>query len=448
MNMKLKLSRKIPGIAALKSALLVACLISMAYGSSSKTKITISPNQSGLITETIQTAIDSCADNGGGVVVFPAGTYLSGGIELKSKVALQLDKGAILQGSGQYTDYKNDAFIFGENVSNISIQGEGIIDGVDCVNPDGEEGFRGPHCVRLINCRNIVIRGVTIKNSANWAINCRYCSNAIVDKVSIRAGHDGLHTRFCNNFTVSGCDFRTGDDAFAGNDNHDFSVTDCKINTSCNGFRMGCYNFTVKRCQIWGPGESVHKIQKRNNMLAAFVHFSPKDEDSKLRSGNWLIEDVTVENVDHFYMYNYTDGLWQTGQPATDIQFKGIKATGLLGAFSIVGDSARQFSLSIQNSSFSFREGAEYKADTFEGAKMQSQAFLSAGNFNQIKLSDFTLEKKGTSPILSFKSGNLVIIKNAQLITGENSIPYSIVDVKEVKKNGLTFNRSENSMKH
>ena len=448
--MKFKSNRKLLWIAAFKSALLMTCLIlmSMVDGSSSKTKITILPNQSGLITEIIQAAIDSCAENGGGVVLFPAGTYLSGGIQLKSKVTLQLDKGAILQGSDQYANYKNDAFIYGSDLKDIAILGEGIIDGVDCVNPNGEEDFRGPHCIRLINCKNIVIRGVTIKNSANWAINCRYCSNAIVDKVSIRAGHDGLHTRFCNNFTVSGCDFRTGDDAFAGNDNHDFSVTDCKINTSCNGFRMGCYNFTVKRCQIWGPGESVHKIQKRNNMLAAFVHFSPKDEDSKLRSGNWLIEDVTVENVDHFYMYNFTDGLWQTGQPATDLQFKGIKATGLLGAFSIVGDSDRQFNLSIQNSSFSFREGAEYKADTFEGAKMQSQAFLSAGNFNQIKLSDVTLEKKGTSPILSFKSGNLLIIKNAQLITGENSTPYSILNVKKVKKNGLTFNRSENSIKH
>ncbi|NJK86020.1 MAG: hypothetical protein HC906_08735 [Bacteroidales bacterium] len=133
------------------------------------------------------------------------------------------------------------------------------------------------------------------KNSANWAINCRYCSTAKVDSVSIFAGHDGLHTRFCDGFTVTRCDFRTGDDAFAGNDNRDFVVRDCKINTSCNGFRMGCMNLTVKNCLFWGPGEYVHKIQKRNNMLSAFVHFSPKDENPKLQSGNWLIEDITVK---------------------------------------------------------------------------------------------------------------------------------------------------------
>ena len=175
-------------------------------------------------------------------MVFVAGTYLSGGIELKNNVTLQLEKGAVLLGSDKYTDYnpKHDAFIYGENLSNIAIQGEGIIDGVDCYNPKGEEGFRGPHCIRLINCRKIQIRGITVKNSANWAINCRYCSGAAFENVSIRAGHDGLHTRFCENFTVKGCDFRTGDDAFAGNDNRDFVITDCKINTSCKIGRASC----------------------------------------------------------------------------------------------------------------------------------------------------------------------------------------------------------------
>ena len=259
-----------------------------------KNVIVLTP-ESGLMTETINAAVDQCSANGGGIVRFSRGTYLSGTIELKSNVTIFFEKGAILQGSDKYSDYRNDAFIFGKDLLNISIQGEGVIDGIDCYNPKGEEGFRGPHCIRLINCRKIQIKGITIKNSANWAINCRYCSGAVVENVSIRAGHDGLHTRFCDNFTVKGCDFRTGDDAFAGNDNRDFEITDCKINTSCNGFRMGCLNFTVKRCQIWGPGESVHKIQKRNNMLAAFVHFSPKDENPKLQSGNWLIEEVTVE---------------------------------------------------------------------------------------------------------------------------------------------------------
>jgi len=398
-----------------------------------KNVIVLTP-ESGLMTETINAAVDQCSANGGGIVRFSRGTYLSGTIELKSNVTIFFEKGAILQGSDKYSDYRNDAFIFGKDLLNISIQGEGVIDGIDCYNPKGEEGFRGPHCIRLINCRKIQIKGITIKNSANWAINCRYCSGAVVENVSIRAGHDGLHTRFCDNFTVKGCDFRTGDDAFAGNDNRDFEITDCKINTSCNGFRMGCLNFTVKRCQIWGPGESVHKIQKRNNMLAAFVHFSPKDENPKLQSGNWLIEEVTVDNVEQFYVYNFQSGLWQTGQPVTTVQFKNIKATNLLGAFNINGDQDFKFKLKLENSSFTFREGADYQGDRFEGAKLLSPALFNASSFDTILLRNVTFNKKGDVPLLNCTSGNLLILDRVTFNTGDSALPYKIDMLKEFKK--------------
>ena len=408
--------------------------IAIVIGSSSFTKKSGCPIelkwQAGLMTEIIQKAIDSCAENGGGEVIFTTGTYLCGGIEMKSHVTLQFEKGVILQGSDKYVDYKNDAFIFGKDLTDIAIQGEGIIDGVDCINKQGEEGFRGPHCIRLINCKNILLEGFTIKNSANWAINCRYCSFVHVNKVSIRGGHDGLHTRFCNDFTVTNCDFRTGDDAFAGNDNRNFVVTDCKINTSCNGFRMGCLNFTVKHCQIWGPGESVHKIQKRNNMLAAFVHFSPKDENPKLESGNWLIEDVSIDNVDQVYVYSYPEGLWQTGQPATTIQFKDVKASKVLGAFNIIGDSELKFNLSVENSSFSFREGSDYKGEKFEGAKLLSPSLFNASNFGQIKLRKVNLTKNGNAPILNCNSGNSLILDRVSFISGNPTEPFVLAKIR------------------
>ena len=390
------------------------------------------------MTETIQKAIDSCTMKGGGTVVFTSGTYLCGGIELKSKVILQFEKGAILQGSDKYADYRNDAFVYGKDVSDIAIQGKGTIDGVDCYNPKGEEGFRGPHCIRLVNCKNILLEGFTIKNSANWAINCRYCSFGKVDKVSIRGGHDGLHTRFCNDFTVTGCDFRTGDDAFAGNDNRNIAVTNCKVNTSCNGFRMGCMNFTVKHCQIWGPGESVHKIQKRNNMLAAFVHFSPKDENPKLISGNWLIKDVTIDNVDQVYVYSYPEGLWQTGQPVSFVQFKNVKANGVLGAFNIIGDSELKFKMGIENSSFSFREGTDYKGEKFEGVKLLSPALFNAASFDEIKLRKVTLSKKGTAPILNCSSGNSLTLDRVSFISENLKEPYTL---NKIMNSSLTKNK-------
>ena len=432
---------------SLFTCLLIACTFfstAIALGNPRPIKITIVPNQPGLVTSIIQKAIDSCGANGGGVVFFPAGKYITGGIALKSKVTLLTEEGTLIEGSSKYADYKNDAFIFGENLTDIAILGKGIIDGVDCINPDGEEGFRGPHCIRLMHCKNISIKDISIKNSANWAMNFRYCSNASIENVSIRGGHDGLHTRFCNNFKVTGCDFRTGDDAFAGNDNRDFVVTDSKINTSCTGFRMGCYNFTVKRCKLWGPGESIHKSQKRNNMLAAFVHFSPEDDGANMISGNWLIEDITVENVDNLYRYNFTDGLWQTGMPVTNLRFNRVNGIGLLSAFNIIGDKARKFNISIKNSSFAFREGESFESDLYEGVKMQSQEFFYANNFSEIKLQKVTLQKKGDSPILICKSGNLLKLNDIKFNTGESSVPYSVFGVKQATKDGLVLNVTGN----
>jgi len=420
--------------------LVAVFFIGMKNPNSGKTRLILTPDKTGLMTQKIQSAIDLCVKTGGGSVVFSSGTYITGSIELKSHVSLQFEKGAILQGSDNYKDYRNDAFIYGKGLSDIAIYGEGIIDGVNCYNPTGEEGFRGPHCIRLINCKNISFKDFTIKNSANWAINCRYCSNGIVDKVSIRGGHDGLHTRFCDNFKVDNCDFRTGDDAFAGNDNRDFLITNCKINTSCNGFRIGCFNFTVKNCQLWGPGESVHKIQKRNNMLAAFVYFSPKDDNPKLISGNWLIENVTVENVDHFFVYNFKDGLWQTGQPLTNIKMNNVTAKGILAAFNITGDQDLKFKMKLENSSFSFREGAVYKGDLFEDAKLLSTALFNAINFDKIELKNVTFSKKSDSPILNFNSGKFLFLEKLNLITGKDSKPFLIEMVKNIRKNNIELN--------
>lgn len=441
--MKIKSGLNQRMISGLTLSLFCLVFMSMRYFGSLETQITIKPNQPGLITRIIQKAIDSCAATGGGVVIFPSGTFLTGGIELKSNVTLQLDKGAILQGSDKYTDYKNDAFIYGKDLTDIAIQGEGIIDGVDCYNPKGEEGFRGPHCIKLVNCKNISFIGFTIKNSANWAINCRYCSFGTIKNVTILGGHDGLHTRFCNNFTVTGCDFRTGDDAFAGNDNRDFVVTDCKINTSCNGFRMGCLNLTVQQCKFWGPGEYIHRIQKRSNMLSAFVHFSPKDDRSALKSGNWLIKDIMIENVDHVYNYNFEKGLWQTGQPVTKVRFENVKATAILSAFNIIGDPTLHFNLNVQNSLFSFREGADYDAKAFEGAKLTSPALFNATNFDEIILRDVILEKKGSKPLIISNSGNTFTLDQVTFNTGNNSMPYNFDKIGEVKKDNVKLDNRE-----
>ena len=268
-----------------------------------------------LDTEAIQRAIDACAAAGGGAVRVPKGRFITGSLRLASNVRLVLDRDAVLQGSTNHLDYGkggwNDALLVGENLKNIAVEGPGRIDGADCRNPKGEEGFRGPHAIWLANCQNIAIAGLTIERAGNYAVFCRGCTAATVEKVSFRGGHDGVHAQACGKFRVRECDFRTGDDCLAGCDNTDFEVVGCKINSSCNGFRLGCLGMLVKDCAFWGPGEYVHRVSRRNdspgrtNMLSAFVHFAPKDRNPKLPSDNWLIQNCTIDNVDAVYEYNF-----------------------------------------------------------------------------------------------------------------------------------------------
>lgn len=87
-------------------------------------------------------AIAACAHSGGGKVVIPAGMWLTGPIQLKSKIELHLEKGAFVQFSKQFTDYplistsyegyvtvRCQSPIDGEDLSDIAITGEGVFDG-------------------------------------------------------------------------------------------------------------------------------------------------------------------------------------------------------------------------------------------------------------------------------------------------------------------------------
>lgn len=177
-------------------------------------------------------------------------------------------------------------------------------------------------------------------------------------------------------------------------------------------------------------------------MLAAFVHFSPKDENPKLISGNWLIEDVTIDNVDQVYVYSYPEGLWQTGQPVTTVQFKNVTANGVLGAFNIIGDSELKFRLSVENSSFSFREGTDYKGESFEGVKLLSPALFNATSFDLIKLRKVTLSKKGTVPILNCNSGNSLTLDRVKFFSDNSSAPYTLDKITNTSLTKInSFNR-------
>ena len=274
-----------------------------------------------LETAAIQKTINACAGAGGGQVLLPPGHYLSGTIKLQSHVTMKLDAGATLIGCPNPEVYQHltpppdmpeakfpsrwhRALILGDGIEDVALVGPGTIDGNKVFDAEGEEKQRGPHTILLGNSSKIVIRDLTIQDSANYAILLEDCSKIEVRQVRVTGGWDGLHFRGskirpCQDVIVSGCEFYTGDDAIAGRYWKDVLITGCVLNSSCNAVRLigPAQHLMIHDCLIYGPGRHEHRTSHRRKTLAGL----------SLQPGAWdgtegdlddvLISNTTMRNV-------------------------------------------------------------------------------------------------------------------------------------------------------
>ncbi len=272
-------------------------------------------------TDSINRSITSCAAAGGGQVLFPPGHYLSGTIHLKSNVALVFDRGATLIGTDDLTQYQyfepprdthearfrpqwHAGLILGIGVENISITGDGIIDGAKVFDPKGEERMRGPHTILLGDCQDVELRGVTIQDSANYAVMLEHCHNVDIRSVQITGGWDAIHFRGwagrpCKNISILDCQFFTGDDCIAGRYWQNVLIKGCVINSSCNGIRVigPAKHLIVNDCLFYGPGRFEHRTSNRNNMLAGVILQPGAWDSTEGHLGDVLISDNTMHKV-------------------------------------------------------------------------------------------------------------------------------------------------------
>jgi polygalacturonase len=172
-----------------------------------------------LDTAAINKAIDAASAAGGGTVVFPAGSYLSGSIHLKSHVALYLGQGATIVASGdplaydppepnpwdKYQDFGHshwhNGLIWGENLEDISILGPGAIYGKGLTRAD-KPGV-GDKAIALKLCRNVTIRDITILHGGHFGILATGVDNFIVAGIKIDTNRDGIDIDSCRNVRVS-----------------------------------------------------------------------------------------------------------------------------------------------------------------------------------------------------------------------------------------------------
>ncbi len=237
-----------------KNLLLIAALFLAAFSAQSQdyviTKYKVSTDSTQISTKAIQKVIDMAAAKGGGTIVVPKGTYLTGALFFKPKTKLRLLEGAKLKGSDNIADYPlipsrmegrrldyYAAVINATNVNGFSITGPGTIDGNglkywktfwahrDSMKRAGKSStnleVHRPRLVFLWGCNNVNIKNVKLYNSGFWTTHLYQCTNVLIDGCDIRSPYqpvpapstDGIDIDVCSKVTVRNCFISVNDDA-------------------------------------------------------------------------------------------------------------------------------------------------------------------------------------------------------------------------------------------
>lgn len=293
-------------------------------------------------TEKIQKAINDLSKKGGGTLVVPAGTWLTGPIHLKNNINLHISKGAILLFSPDINDYplikttyegqpaeRHQSPITAENCTNIAITGQGIIDGNGQAwrplkkekvtntqwkritsnggvfrRPDlwapAEEDLARPVMVHLVKCKKVLLEGVIFQNSPAWNIHPELCEDFIMDGVDVRnpsyaQNGDGLDLESCKNCLIVNTTFDVGDDGIclkSGKDEagrkrkkptENVLIDGCTVYASHGGFVIGS--------EMSGGVKNV----KCSNCQFAGTDIGLRFKSCRGRGG--VVENIWVENI-------------------------------------------------------------------------------------------------------------------------------------------------------
>lgn len=218
-----------------------------------------------LNTEAIQKTIDICSQNGGGIVIIPEGTWVSGTIMLKNNVTLNLNEKAILLGSTTITDYQvvdgfkdgrgssmGYCFIGGVDIKNAGITGTGKIDGNGKLLLEKNGRSKRPFLVRFVRCSNINVTDVHMQGPAAWTMHLFECTNAKAENVTIKSrglsNNDGIDIDCCDGIIIKNCDIDSGDDAICFKTTgpkpcRNIEVSGCRLSTNQGAFKIGTESF-------------------------------------------------------------------------------------------------------------------------------------------------------------------------------------------------------------
>jgi len=303
-----------------------------------------------LDTKAINKAVEACVKAGGGTVLVPPGTFVTGTFRLFSNINLMLSPGAVIMASDNednyllQTDYgfsgsgaggKRLGIIFADNAENVSITGSGVIDGnagafmqwdVAQASSDddwkytrqqkafmtpvkgnneapvmwkGDWANRPGTQIIFHACKKVIVRDITIRNANDWTFDLNACDNVKVLGITIDndegvPNSDGIDMYDSNHVIVADCDVRAGDDAMAVISTSNLTVTNCNFNSRSCGIRIGYNafnntdsgNLLFDNIRIYGANRGIGIFQRQRGNISNIL-FSNMIIDSRLYPSNW-----------------------------------------------------------------------------------------------------------------------------------------------------------------
>lgn len=286
-----------------------------------------------LQTERIQAVIDKAAQDGGGVICIPKGTFLSGSLFFRPRTHLYLEKGATLKGSDDISHFDViDTRLEGQNltyfaalvnvigVDGFTLSGEGKINGNGLrfwksfwlrrqVNPQctNLEELR-PRLVYIADSKNVQLSGVRLENSPFWTTHLYRCENVKLLNLSIFAPHspvkapssDAIDIDVCKNVLVKGCYMSVNDDAIALKGGKGPWADQDKVNNGSN------LNIIIEDC-VWG-----------------FCHSALTCGSESIHNRNILVRRCRVEHAQRL--------LWLKMRPNTPQNYEYIQLEDITGS--------------------------------------------------------------------------------------------------------------------
>src|SRR5271157_4257452 len=297
----------------------------------------------------INRAIDAAAGAGGGTVYFPAGTYASYSIHLKSHVCLYLDQGATIlsastplegttsggydaaepQGAWEpYQDFGHNhwhnSLLWGEDIRDVAILGPGLIWGKGLSRgfphqkdlPDTTKPGVANKAIALKNCHNVILRDFSMLMGGWFAILATGVDNLTIDNLKIDTNRDGMDLDCCRNVRVSNCAV-----------NSPFDDAICPKSSFALGEPRPTENVTITNCYVTGGYEIGSVLDGTWKRIAESprVHSTGRIKCGTESNGGF--RNITISNC----VFEHSHGLALEsvdGALCEDITFIGITMRG------------------------------------------------------------------------------------------------------------------------